>query len=211
MRTLLLLVALAGCRTRPLPEPDAGSVDAAPVADLSAFDATLDAACTLAPVPMTMLHVDDLNQCPLDFLRMTFQISLDACRPIGPTLIVYDPATNGYTLTAQACTMPLCQPPPKTVELTVFLSEVARPKPGTVMVRDGAPGGMLSTAVPIQSPLANGLCGTVSQTGCRSDAECEMSDPSQRCWYDGGRCVRPCGSDADCAGVSAHCQLGLCL
>jgi hypothetical protein len=98
-----------------------------------------------------------------------------------------------------------------TVQLTVFLSEVARPKPGTVVVRDGAPGGTISTQVQIQSPLANGKCGTVNPTGCGSDGECEMSDPTQRCWYDGSRCIRICATDADCAGVSAHCQLGLCL
>jgi hypothetical protein len=89
MRTLLLLVALAGCRTR-LSEGEAGPV-AGPIADLAAFAATVDAACTLAPVPLTMLHVDDLNQCPLDLLRMTLQFSIDAWRPVGPTLIAYDP------------------------------------------------------------------------------------------------------------------------
>jgi len=200
MRLVLLIAALSACRTRPLPDPvDAGAIDLASAPDLGC----------LQPWPLHQLHVDDLNQCPLDLLRMTLQIVVDACQPVGPVEVAYDAATNTYTLTAQACPAPECHGPPLTVERTVFLSETARPKPGTVMVRDAA-GGIQPMPVPIQKPLADGLCGTVNGVGCRSDAECEITDARTRCWYDGGRCARLCTADADCA-APMRCQLGLCL
>jgi hypothetical protein len=202
MRLALLLVVLAACSTRPLPDPfDAGAV----ATDLAT---TPDLGC-LQPWPLHQLHVDDLNQCPLDLLRMTLQIVVDACQPVGPVEVTYDSSANSYTLTAQACAMPVCHGPPLTVERTVFLSETARPRPGMVIVRDGA-GGIQPMPVPIQSPLADGLCGTVGGVGCRSDAQCEMTDSRTRCWYDGGRCARLCTTDADCASPS-RCQLGLCI
>ncbi len=199
---LMLIALLGGCRTPLLPEtggnPDGGALQP---------DA---GSCTLEAVPLDWLRGDDLNLCPSDLVRVTFQITLDACRPVRPALITFDSANNRYTVTAQACSMPTCQPPPTTVQRTVFLSETARPQPGMLEVRDGAPGSNVSTILPIQKPDASGLCGTVNGSGCQSDTQCTPTDPSTRCWYDGSTCERICFDDTDCLAAAPHCTLGFC-
>ncbi len=199
----LTLLLVGACRTRPL----ATSTDSPPALDAAAMDDA--ASCALVPIPLDSLQGDDLNLCPSDLVRVTFRITLDACQPVRPPIVRYDGATNGYSVTAQACNGPRCQPPPVVVERTVFLSETARPAPGMVTVRDGAPGGSIATLLSIQN-LVHGACGTVNGTGCRSDAECQAVDPATRCWYDGGQCERICFDDGDCVATAPHCAFGFC-
>jgi hypothetical protein len=194
---LVVAVLLGGCATRLLDESDAG---------MSAADL---GGCNVVPVGIDSMHGDDLNLCPSDLVRVTFRITIDACQPVRPALVSYDRAGNRYVVTAQVCDGPKCHGAPATVERTVALSETAAPSPGQLLVQDGAPGGTASVMLPIQNTVGSGMCGTVNGTGCRSDAECEASDPATRCWYDGSMCERICFDDTDCA-PGRHCMLGFC-
>jgi hypothetical protein len=163
----------------------------------------------LEPVALDWLRVDDLNMCPADLVRVTYQISFGSCEPPPPPLVTFDAATNGYTVTQQVCSH-LCQGAHHEGNYTIFLSEVARPAAGTVTVKDGAPGATASLLLPLQMERPAGQCGAIGELSCRSDAECIQRDPATRCWYDGGQCERICFGDPDCPPAAPRCTLGFC-
>ncbi len=139
-------------------------------------------------------------------------MSVDTCQPpvVPRPTVVFDVASNGYTLTALVCDAPRCHTQPFVVERTVILSETARPAMGMCTIRDGAPGGTAAITIPIQGFAAPGQCGTVTGSGCTSDAQCEAKDPATRCWYDGSACERICFDDMDCLPSGQRCTGGFC-
>jgi hypothetical protein len=191
---LVFLVLLAACRTPPLPPPDGGNA----------------ASCgdpLYADVPILTFTFADLNLCPLDLIRVGFEVSASLCQVLGPTEVAFDAASNTYTVRARATvdTQP-CSAGRRTLTGNLALSDVARPSPGNVMVHDLNGTAMLT--LPIQKPLADGKCGTVTfPAACSADSDCPSA---LRCSYDLNMCVHTCFSDADCGDDAPVCSHGVC-
>jgi hypothetical protein len=192
---VLVLVLLAACRTPPLPPPDGGNV-------VSCADPLY------ADLPIDSFGVDDLNLCPLDLIRLDFRVTVSFCQVLGPTDVSYDGTHNTYTVRARA-TIDTQSCPGGTRNLTRYLalSDTARPRPGMVVVSDL--NGSATLTLPIQQPLADGKCGTVTEpAACRADSDCPST---LRCSYDLNMCVQTCFSDADCGNDAPACMHGICI
>jgi len=199
---LVLLAAVAGCRTRPLDDSRDGG------------------ACStdrrLTPVLIESITPEDLNVWDGVFGRARITFRHLSCAPAVSPTVTLDPSRRVVVITARVFSRPDDLTNPACVEVvdkqTVFVTDVGPFPVGMLALRDGAPGGVAATEMPIQLPPFMVTCTRMADAPCRLDCHCATApNGADRCWADDGNCVRTCRVDADCGPDAPMCDDGLCF
>ncbi len=193
-RLALLALTLIACRTQPLGGSDGGTTQCA-----SPYH--------LEPVTIDNFSPSDLNICPVSRAPVMVLYHHGSCEPPAPVQVAFA-ADGSAIVTARIWRGAVCHDS-IAERTTVLLSENGPLMSGTVLVKDGAPGGTASTEVPIQPLPKSGACQAVSGMLCSND-QCQAQDPKTRCDLDNGGCLPICRVDGDCSDSAPSCNNGLC-